>query len=93
MLALLTDRALMQKGEPQNYGTQYVGAEGGTLEPWPTKDRETVDDRRLALGLMPLDENTARLNAQHARELAQRDKRRGKSESASTSGSTSNREG
>jgi hypothetical protein len=70
MLALLTDRVLMQKGEPQIYGTQYVGAEGGGVVPWPIADPEAVDERRLAVGLMPLAENTARLHAQHAQELA-----------------------
>ena len=70
MLALLTDRVLMQKGEPQMYGTQYVGAEGGGVEPWPIADAERVDERRLAVGLMPMSENTARLNAQHVEELA-----------------------
>jgi hypothetical protein len=69
MLALLADRVLMQKGEPQVYGTQYIGAEGGGVEPWPITDPEAVDDRRLAVGLIPLAENTARLNAQHAREV------------------------
>lgn len=70
MLALLTDRVLMQKGEPQLYGTQYVGAAGGGLEPWLIADPEAVDARRLSVGLMPLAENTARLNTQQANEMA-----------------------
>jgi hypothetical protein len=74
MLALLTDRVLMQKGEPQVYGTQYVGAEGGGVEPWPIAEPETVDERRLAIGLMSLAENTRRLNSQHAQELAKAEK-------------------
>lgn len=74
MLALLTDRVLMQKGEPQVYGTQYVGAAGGGVEPWPIAEPETVDERRLAVGLMSLAENTHRLNSQHAQELPQAEK-------------------
>ncbi len=33
MLALLTDRVLMEEGKPQVYGTQYVGVDGGGIEP------------------------------------------------------------
>jgi hypothetical protein len=69
MLALLTDRVLMQEGKPQIYGTQYIGAEHGGVEPWTIANVETVDERRLAIGLMPLAENTARLNAQHQQEV------------------------
>jgi hypothetical protein len=69
MLALLTDRVLVQKGESQLYGTQYVGSAGGGVEPWPIADPDSVDERRLSVGLMPLGENTARLNAQHSKEI------------------------
>ena len=70
MLALLTDRVLMHEGKPQVYGTQYVGAEGGGVEPWLIQDPETVDERRRAVGLMPLAENTTRLNEQQHQEQA-----------------------
>ena len=68
MFALLTDRILMQEGKPQIYGSQYVGAEGGGVEPWPIADPETVDERRRSVDMMTLAENTARLNAQHHEE-------------------------
>ena len=68
MLALLTDRVLMQEGKPQLYGTQYVGAQGGGVEPWPIQDAETVDERRRTVGLMPLAENTTSLNVQQHQE-------------------------
>ena len=68
MLALLTDRILMQEGKPQIYGSQYVGAEGGGVEPWPIQNPETVDERRRTVGLMSLAENTTRLNAQQREE-------------------------
>jgi len=69
MLALLTDRVLMQEGQPQLYGTQYIGAKQGGVEPWPIANPETVDERRRAVGLPPLAENTARLNAQQRQEV------------------------
>lgn len=70
MLALLTDRVLIQEGRLQIYGTQYIGAPGGGVEPLPIAEPETVDERRRAAGLRPLAENTARLNSQHTQELA-----------------------
>ncbi|HEY0754092.1 MAG TPA: DUF6624 domain-containing protein [Ktedonobacteraceae bacterium] len=70
MLALLTDRVLMQEGHAQIYGTQYVGDAHGGVEPWPIANPETVDQRRLAFGLPPLAENTLRLNAQQRQEMS-----------------------
>lgn len=70
MLALLTDRVLMQEGHPQIYGTQYVGTEKGGVEPWPIANPETVDKRRHAVGLPPLAENTTRLKAQQRQEMS-----------------------
>jgi hypothetical protein len=70
MLALLTDRVLMQEGQPQIYGTQYIGAKEGGVEPWPIANPETVDERRHAVGLPPLAENTIRLNAQQHQEVS-----------------------
>ena len=72
MVALLMDRILMQEGQPQRYGTQYVGAPQGGVEPWPIAEPETVDERRQSIGLPPLAENTARLNTQHQQELSKR---------------------
>lgn len=74
MLALLTDRVCMQEGKPQIYGTQHIGAAQGGVEPWPIADPETLDERRLAVGLPPLAENTARLNVQHHLELSKVEK-------------------
>lgn len=68
MLALLTDRVRMGDGLPQIYGTQYVGAAAGGIEPWPIAEPERVDERRRAVGLPPLAENTARLIEQHRKE-------------------------
>jgi hypothetical protein len=72
MLAFLTDRVCMQEGKPQIYGTQYIGAKSGGVEPWPIANSETVDERRRAVGLPPLAENTARLNTQHHQEVTKK---------------------
>lgn len=74
MLALLTDRVCMQESKPQVYGTQYIGAEKGGVEPWPIANLETVDERRLSVGLPPLAENTARLNLQQQQEMSKTQK-------------------
>jgi hypothetical protein len=62
-LAMLTDRILMQKGEPQIYGSQFVGGEDGSLVPYTIADPEGVDERRASVGLPPLDEIKRQLQA------------------------------
>ena len=61
-LAYLTDRVLMERGEPQVYGTQYQIREGD-LELWTVRDPSGLDQRRAALGLEPEAANRARLLA------------------------------
>ncbi|OZC04549.1 hypothetical protein BSZ36_02465 [Rubricoccus marinus] len=61
--ALLLDRVLVGKGEPQVYGTQAgFGAEGEILVS-PLADPETVDARRAEVGLPPLAEYLAMLES------------------------------
>jgi hypothetical protein len=61
-LAYLTDRVLMERGEPQIHGTQYQFSDG-VLEPWPVRDPAGLDERRAALGLVPEPVNRALLLA------------------------------
>ena len=68
MLALLTDRVLMEEGQPQIYGTQYIGAEVGGIAPWPIAEPELVDERRAAVGLPAMAANEARITAQYREE-------------------------
>jgi hypothetical protein len=68
-LAMLTDRVLMQKGEPQIYGSVLVGGENGRLVPWTIADPDTVDERRLAVGLPSMADNMQRLQARVDLEL------------------------
>ena len=57
-LAYLLDRVLMQRGEPQIYGTQYR-TQNGVTKMWPVQDPEGLDNRRAALGLGPQSEYEA----------------------------------
>ncbi len=63
-VAMLTDSVLMQKGEPQIYGSIFVGDGKGNLVPWTIIDPEHVDERRAAMGMPPL--------AEHGNQLKQR---------------------
>jgi len=57
-VAMLTDSILMQKGQPQIYGSIFVGGSEGKLVPWTIAEPESVDERRAAMGLPPLAERT-----------------------------------
>ena len=69
MVALLTDRVLMEQGRAQRYGTQHVGGPDGSLVPWTIGEPEGVDARRAAMGLEPLNERTRQLREQLAGEV------------------------
>jgi putative acetyltransferase len=51
--AELTDRVRVAQGEPQDFGTQ-AHIQNGKLEFYPIRNRTQVDQRRAAMGLMPL---------------------------------------
>jgi hypothetical protein len=59
--AMLEDRIAFFEGRPQRYGTQYDWDEGGQMSPHPVEDPDGVDERRRAVGLGPLGEDTRRL--------------------------------
>ena len=59
-LAYLTDRVLLAEGKAQEYGTQFIGRESGWT-PRRLRDPEHVDERRAAMSLGTLAENTARM--------------------------------
>jgi hypothetical protein len=54
--AMLTDRVLRARGEPQVYGTQFTADENGVQRPAPTVDWTTIDQRRASVGLAPMAE-------------------------------------
>lgn len=57
-LAMLEDRVDMRNGRPQGYGTQ-VKVENGVSRLWPIREEETVNERRAAVGLGPLENYAA----------------------------------
>jgi hypothetical protein len=63
-LAYMTDRVLLTEGKAQEYGTQFVGQESGWT-PRRLRDPENVDERRAAMSLGTLAENTARMAAEY----------------------------
>lgn len=58
-LAMLEDRIEMRSGRPQIYGSQ-VKVDNGVSRLWMIKDEETVNERRAAVGMEPLEEYAAR---------------------------------
>ncbi len=54
--ALLYDRVTLQQGGAQRYGTQYNCIAGEWSTTPPVEDPETLDERRVALGLTPMAE-------------------------------------
>jgi hypothetical protein len=59
-LAYLTDRILVAEKKPQRYGTQFATV-NGKLVSQPIEDEAHVDERRAAVGLVPLAEYTAQM--------------------------------
>lgn len=66
--AMLEDRIRMYDGKPQIYGTQFQPNKNGELEPYPIENPESVNGRRLTVGLNTIEERTAELRAQSAHE-------------------------
>jgi hypothetical protein len=57
LAAMLEDRVLMQRGQPQIYGTQLrVDPATRQMSLWPVRDEAAVDQRRASVGLNPLAE-------------------------------------
>jgi hypothetical protein len=54
-VALLTDRILVHRGQPQRYGSQFDMADG-RLVPEPVADLAGLDARRASVGLPPMAE-------------------------------------
>lgn len=54
------DRALMSRGRPQKYGTQYIAYDNGPLELY-TYDRTTTDQERAQYNVPPLSELLKRI--------------------------------
>jgi hypothetical protein len=61
--ALLTDRVLVHRGEPQRYGSQFDIVDG-RLVPAPIADLPGLDARRASVGLPPMTEYVRMLSGQ-----------------------------
>ncbi|MBT1702856.1 DUF6624 domain-containing protein [Chryseosolibacter indicus] len=57
-LAYLTDRIAVLEGKPQSYGTQFDWDANGELNPKPFDNLQKVNERRKAIGLNTLEEQT-----------------------------------
>lgn len=68
--ALLTDRVLLARGEPQIYGTQFGGGADGITRPRPTADWSGVDARRASVGLEPTADYAERIKASYGGEVS-----------------------
>ena len=61
--AYLTDRVLIGSGQPQIYGTQNIIIDGRAVSA-EIENAAQVDDRRAAIGLVPIAEYLASMNKQ-----------------------------
>ncbi|MFJ4314258.1 DUF6624 domain-containing protein [Streptomyces lavendulae] len=59
-LAFLRDRALVDEGRKQVYGTQIAGVKDGSPVPWPCEEPERMDELRAAVGTEPFDAYVAK---------------------------------
>lgn len=66
--AYLADRIAIYEGREQTFGTQFDWDAHGDLSPAPTRDLETLDDRRASVGLPPMAETIASMRAGAAAE-------------------------
>ena len=62
LVALLEDRICIRCKEPQIYGTQAVKV-NGVWKLHPVVEPETLDERRKAIGLVPVEEFLRDLNS------------------------------
>ena len=63
-LALMIDRDLMDRGQPQVYGSQWNGS-GQAMQLYKVVDPEHLDERRAQVGLGPIAEYEALLRKQY----------------------------
>jgi hypothetical protein len=57
--AYLFDRVAMHEGRAQKYGTQSIPCSDGKYRRWQTEDPETLNDRRVSVGMPPVGDDPA----------------------------------
>lgn len=55
--AYLYDRIAMYEGRHQRYGTQSLPCPDGKYRRWQTEDPEALNDRRILMGMPPVDDD------------------------------------
>lgn len=68
--AMLTDRVLTGRGEPQVYATQFTYDEDGVLRPSPTIDWANIEQRRASVGLDTMAEYKKRMEESYHEEVS-----------------------
>lgn len=66
--AYLADRISVFEGALQTFGTQFDWDANGQLSPAPTREPETLDERRASVGLPPIADVIAEMRARAASE-------------------------
>ena len=66
--AMLEDRIRFFEGRPQRYGTQFDWDAEGNLSPGAVEDPPRLAERRLAVGLPPLEEQMEKVRSRAAAE-------------------------
>lgn len=66
--AYLADRIAVFEGGLQTFGTQFDWDEHGQLSPAPTREPETLDERRASVGLPPIADSIAEMRERAAAE-------------------------
>jgi hypothetical protein len=66
--AYLSDRIAVFEDKPQTFATQFDWDADGQLSPAPTRDLETLDERRASVGLPPIADAVAEMRARAAAE-------------------------
>lgn len=62
LLAYLEDRVRVNQGQPQLYGTQFLGTAAG-LQPQPIENEAHLDERREKVGLGPFEDYKKQIEA------------------------------
>ncbi len=62
-VAYLWDRVARAQGKPQRYGTQGSCEPDGSWKPFEVEDPAHLDERRVALGMTPIDEHIREFTA------------------------------
>lgn len=75
-IAVMTDAVLVERGEPQLYGTQFTMVHGKLVQ-HPVDNADSVDARRARVGFPPIDEYLQMLQGAHGMGVERADPHQG----------------